>query len=310
MAGDATRSIFVTGASGLVGRLLTRGLVDAGHRVVALTRRIRADAREVGVEWVEGDVTREGEWMAAVAGCDAVVHLAGESVAAGRWTAASKARMRASRIDAAHHVVAAMRAASRPPEVLVSASGAGYYGARGDVLLDEAAAPGNDFLARLCVEWEDAAASARDAGARVVALRFGVVLSRGGGALARMWPLFRLGLGGPLGPRERYFPWIHEADAVGLIRAALVPGAVDWAGPVNAVAPEAVTMATFARTLAATVRRPALFPVPLWALDLALGEAASALVAGQRVDPARARALGYAFAFPSLAPALADLAGA
>jgi len=307
VAAAELRPVFVTGASGLIGTRLIDGLTRDGHRVVGLTRRATGRARG-DVEWVEGDITRAGAWTDAVSGCAAVVHLAGESVASGRWTEARKLRMRASRIEAAQRIVEAVRAASEPPGVLVSASASGYYGARGDEPLREDSAPGSDFLARLCVDWEAASLAARDAGVRVAVLRFGVVLSRKGGALARMWPLFRAGLGGPLGPGDRYFPWIHESDAVGLIRAALHPAAALWQGPINAVAPESVTMARFARALGAAAHRPALLPVPLWLLDLVLGEAATGLVAGQRVVPERAAQLGYAFAFPTLAGALEDLA--
>ena len=309
MDAAARLTIFVTGASGLLGESLIAGLIRDGHPVVGLTRRARGRDR-AGVEWVEGDVTRTGAWMDAISGCGAVVHLAGESIGVGRFSAARKRRMRASRIEAAERIVEALHVAPTPPPVLVSASASGYYGARGDELLREASAPGDDFLARLCVDWEAASLAARKVGTRVVALRFGVVLSRKGGALARMWPLFRAGLGGPLGPGDRYFPWIHVSDAVGLIRAAMDPAATGWHGPINAVAPESVTMARFAQALGAAAHRPARIAVPLWLLEGVLGEAATGLVAGQRLEPARATQLGYRFAFPTLDRALEDLAGA
>jgi hypothetical protein len=277
--------------------------------VIALSRRRRDEPPPgPGSRFVEGDVTRSGAWQDEVAGADAVVHLAGEGIAAHRWTEAFKETLRASRIDGTRRVVEAMARSARPPATLVCASAAGYYGPRGEEPLDESAAPGDDFLARLCVDWEAEARGAAAAGARVVSLRFAMVLARDGGALPRMLPPFKLGLGGPLGPGERYTPWIHVEDAAGLARFALDP-ASGLSGPVNAVAPEAVRMAEFARTLGRVLGRPAWLPVPETALRLVLGEAADAVVPGQRVVPRAAREAGYAFAHGTLREALEDLVG-
>jgi uncharacterized protein (TIGR01777 family) len=297
--------VFLTGASGLIGSRLARDLVRDGHGVRAvsrLERSARVDSTSGGIEWIVGDIGEEGQWCDALDGCDAVVHLAGEPVAAGRWTAARKQRLVSSRVESTRLMVAAMQRASVSPRTLVCASASGFYGARGDEELSEASAPGDDFLARLCVDWEAAANKAVAQQVRVVSLRFGVVLSQSGGALARMRVPFKLGLGGPLGPPESWFPWVHEDDAVGLARFALEQRV---AGPVNVVAPGCVTMGEFAKTLGRVLGRPALLPVPKWLLDLALGEMAAGLTPGQKIAPQAALAAGYAFRHPAVASALA-----
>jgi uncharacterized protein (TIGR01777 family) len=308
---ERVRRIFMTGASGLIGSELCRRRVAAGDEVVALSRRAQPP-RPGGPHWLQGDVLQPGEWLAEAARSDVVVHLGGESIAAGRWTAGRKRKLWESRVDSARRLVEAFGAAPRRPELLISASACGIYGARGDELLDESSEPGDDFLARLCIAWEQAARAAVRPETRVVCLRFGVVLSAGEGALARMLLPFRLGLGGPLGPAERWFPWIHIADAVGLLELALDPPPAAEAasvlqGPVNAVAPGAVRMGEFARCLGRVLHRPARLPVPLPLLRLALGELASGLVPGQHVQPQAAAAAGYRFVQPQLEPALRDL---
>jgi uncharacterized protein (TIGR01777 family) len=290
----------------LVGSELCGQLVAAGDRVLAHSRTPDLQAPMPGVSWLGGDLTGAGDWQQVLAEADAVVHLAGAPIAARRWNPARKRELRDSRILSTRQIAQALAQAPRRPRVFVCASATGFYGARGDEPLDESSLPGDDFLARLCVEWEAAAGEARQAGVRVATVRFGAVLSRRGGVLARMWPLFRWGLGGPLGPADRYFPWIHEADAAGLVRWILAAES-GLAGALNAVAPESLRMGDWTRLLAAVAGRPARLPVPGFALRLALGELGAALVPGQRIAPRAALAGGYVFSQPELAPALEDL---
>lgn len=293
--------VFVTGATGLIGRTLCEALVRRGDEVTALSRRPGA-ALPGGVRLVEGDPAVAGPWLEALVGADAVVHLAGEPVAGGRWTAARKARIVASRLDSTRLVAGAVAAGG--PGVLVQGSATGFYGDRGDEPLDEAAAPGRGFLADLSVRWEAAAAPAA-ARARVVFVRTGLVLAGEGGALPALARPFRLFVGGPLGDGLGWQPWIHLADELGLLLLALDDARAR--GPLNAVAPAPVRQAELARTLARVLRRPDLFPVPALALRLAVGEMAEVLLASQRVVPGVAEALGYRFEFPTLEPALRDL---
>lgn len=293
--------VFVTGATGLIGRALCEALVRRGDEVTALSRRPGA-ARPAGVRLVEGDPAVAGRWIEALAGADAVVHLAGEPVAGGRWTAARKARIVASRLDSTRLVAGSVAAGG--PHVLVQGSATGFYGDRGDEPLDEAAAPGRGFLADLSVRWEAAAAPAA-ARARVVFIRTGLVLARQGGALPALARPFRLLVGGPLGDGLGWQPWIHLADELGLLLLALDDARAS--GPLNAVAPAPVRQAELARTLARVLRRPNLFPVPALALRVAVGEMAEVLLASQRVVPGVAQTLGYRFRFPALEPALRDL---
>ena len=295
--------VFVTGATGLIGRALCQDLIGAGHVVVALSRGA-AGGLPAAAERVRGDPAVPGPWQEALAGCDACVHLAGEPVAGGRWTAARKEAIRQSRVRGTGAVAAVI--ARGGPAVLVSGSAVGYYGPRGDEVLDESAAPGSDFLAGVVRDWEAAAAAARKR-ARVVLLRTGLVLAAEGGALPRMALPFRLLAGGPIGAGAFWHSWIHLADEVGLIRFALENPAVE--GPLDATAPEPARNRDFARALGRALHRPSLLPTPPLALQLALGEMAGIVVTGQRVVPARALALGYRFRFPSLDAALADLLG-
>jgi uncharacterized protein (TIGR01777 family) len=228
-------------------------------------------------------------------------------VAEGRWTDEKKRRIRQSRVDGTRAVVASIAKAEVKPRVLVSASAVGVYGSRGDELLTESSAPGEGFLPEVCRAWEDEAMAAEAHGVRVVCLRIGIVLAREGGALAKMLPLFRTGLAGKLGSGAQWMPWIHVDDVVGLVLHAATKDAVK--GPLNAAAPELVTNAGFTRTLARTLHRPAFFAAPKLALELALGETASVILASQRVVPEKALATGYRFAHPSLGPALAELCG-
>lgn len=293
--------VFITGASGLIGGRIIDGLLGRGDQVVALSRR--AGQGRPGLEWVTGDVTRPGPWQDRLAGTGGVIHLAGGPLAERRWTAEQKARLVESRVAGTRAVVQALAGPDRP-RILLSASAVGYYGARGEEELDEPSAPGAGFLADLCVSWEREARAAMDLGVRTVCLRTGVVLSARGGALARMRTAFKLFAGGPLGDPAAWFPWIHEDDVAGLALHAL-DGAL--AGPVNVVAPAAVRMREFATALGRALHRPALMPVPQFALGALLGELATAINPGQKVVPRAALAAGYAFRYPALEAALAAL---
>lgn len=290
--------VLVTGGTGFVGAPLCRALQAAGHGVTVVSREPgRVPARAVG--WPEVP--------AAMAETDAVVNLAGEPLAAGRWTAARKAAIRASRVEATRALVRAVAGSPAKPSVLVSASAVGWYGPRGDEPLDESAAPGTDFLARVCREWEAEAEAAAMHGVRVVRLRLGVVLAPGGGALARMVLPFRAGVGGRLGNGRQWISWIHRDDVVGLVLAALASDA--WRGPVNATAPTPVTNRELTAALARVLHRPAVLPVPGLALRLAFGEMATMLLTGQRVLPRVAETHAYAWRQPELPAALAASVG-
>lgn len=298
----------ITGATGTIGRELRAAL---GPDTTILSRD-PARARERDRTLDKAHVAPwNGEATPASAlfeGLDAVFHLAGEPVAEGRWTADKKRRILESRTHGTRAVVAAIGGAARKPRVLVCASAVGFYGSRGDEVLTEASAPGAGFLPDVCAAWEHEAREAeRLHGVRTVMLRIGIVLARRGGALDKMRPLFRAGLGGRLGDGRAWMPWIHVDDVVGLFLHAAADERL--AGPVNAVAPQAATNATFTRALASAVARPAVLAVPSFALELALGELASVVLASQRVVPERAAATGYRFRYPELDGALAEAAG-
>jgi hypothetical protein len=295
-------TVFVTGATGLVGARLVPALLDAGHAVRAATRNpqgARLDARATAIGW-DGRTPPPD----ALEGCDAVVHLAGEPIFGGRLTDARKKRAYDSRVESTRAIASALRAlpdAARAATWLC-ASAVGYYGSRGEERLEESARRGDGFLADLCGDWEDATRTATQAGVRVANLRIGVVLAAEGGALSLMAVPFRLGLGGRLGDGRQWFPWIHADDLVALIRFALDTPRLS--GPVNAVAPEVARNADLTRELAATLHRPALIPVPAFAVRLALGELADELLGSRRVVPAAARAAGFRWTHPSLREAL------
>ncbi|MGH9750254.1 MAG: TIGR01777 family oxidoreductase [Candidatus Polarisedimenticolia bacterium] len=297
--------ILVSGSTGFVGSALLPFLRAAGHEVVRLTRAAGGGtaAGEASVSWDPDGGRLEPP---AIDGFDAAVHLAGESVAAGRWNAAKKTRIRDSRINGTRLLAESLARASRPPRVLACASAIGFYGHRGDEILNEESAPGSDFLASTCREWEAAAAPASRRGIRVVNLRFGFVLGKTGGGLRRMLPPFRFGLGGPLGDGRQYLSWVSIDDV--LAAALHILHNESLRGPVNVVAPNPVTNAGFTRILAASLSRPAFLPMPAFAARLAFGEMADALLlASQRVEPARLLASGYRFRHPDLAPALRDI---
>jgi hypothetical protein len=295
--------VVVTGATGLVGRAACAALLARGDAVTAVSRAADAAARlPAGTRVVQGDPSAPGAWQDALAAADACLHLAGEPVAEGRWTAEKKRRIRESRVRSTANVAAAIRAGG--PGVLVSGSAVGFYGSRGDEVLDERSAPGDGFLADVCREWEAAAEPAR-ARARVVLLRTGIVLAREGGALPKLVQPFKVLAGGPVGDGAFWQPWIHLADQVGLALLALDDARAD--GPLDATAPEPVRNRDLARAIGRVLGRPSALRAPALALRLALGEMASAILASQRVLPAKALALGYRFRFPELEGALRDL---
>jgi uncharacterized protein (TIGR01777 family) len=293
--------ILLTGATGLIGRKLVAALRTRGDEPVVLSRDPARAQATLGVAAAAWRPLAEPAPADALQGCDAVVHLAGENVAQ-RWTASAKRSIRGSRVQGTANLVAGLRATTPAPRVLVSASAVGYYGPRGDERLDEDAAPGSDFLAQVCVDWEQRARDAEDLGTRVVNIRTGVVLDRTGGALAKMLPPFRAGLGGPIAGGGQYMPWIHADDVVALYLAALDDDR--WRGPFNAAAPEPVTNREFSTALGRALHRPAIAPVPALAVRLLFGEMAEIVTKGQRAVPARALALGYRFLHTDLDEAL------
>lgn len=298
--------IFLTGATGLIGRRLVADRLERGDSLTVVSRDAgRARALDDRLDVVEAELMRPGAWQERVDGCDAVVHLAGAGVGDRRWTDAYRRLLVDSRVESTARVVEAIGGAGARPGILVNASAVGYYGACGDTVLDESAPAGDDFLARLSVLWEQQAARAAEHGARVTMLRTSVVLDPRGGALGKMLPIFRLGLGGPLGSGRQYFPWIHWRDVVGLIGLALADDTVS--GPMNVVAPESVTNREFTRALGSVLHRPAVLPVPAFVLRIAIGEMGRHAVASQRVVPDRALRSGYTFTFGRLRPALEDL---
>lgn len=295
--------IAIAGASGLIGRALAADLTGDGHQVIRLVRHLTQAPDQV--RW-DPLAANGGLDPAALSGTDAVVNLAGAPIASGRWTAARKAELRASRIQGTASLAAAMAAASQPPPVLLCGSAIGWYGDTGDRLADESAPAGQGFLAGLVRDWEAAAQQARTAGIRVVSLRTGVVLARGGGMLPRLTPLFRLGMGARLGTGRQYLSWITLSDEVRAIRFLLEH---DLDGPVNLTAPAPVTNAEFTTALGRALGRPAALRVPAPVLRAGLGEAAGELLASQRVAPARLLAAGFAFRHPDIDTALAAALG-
>lgn len=315
--------VVITGGTGFIGSRLAASLLADGHSVVILTRQSpeQAKARHPnlsGVTWLSwpGDARPNrhtdhpdhlrAPWTNALDGADAVVHLAGSSIAAGRWNQKQKAAIRQSRIESTRRLVRALQHLSRPPRLLICASAVGYYGSRGDDVLTEQSEPGNDFLASVCREWEAEAEAAASLGTRVVRLRTGLVLDAKAGALPRMLLPYRLLVGGPLGDGRQWMAWIHIRDHVRLIRFLLEHPAAS--GPVNGTAPEPVTNRQFSRILARKLRRPSWVAAPAPFLRLALGEMADALLlSSQRAIPQQAVNWGFSFQFPRLDEALTDL---
>lgn len=299
----------ITGGSGLIGSVLTDELAGAGYEVVVLSRSPeRVTGLPSGARAVEWDARSSEGWAHEVQGARAVVNLAGEGIADGRWTEERKRRIRSSRVGATRAVVEAVEAASERPEVLLQGSAVGYYGAReGDERLTEEAEPGDDFLAEVTVEWEAASRPVEELGVRRCLLRTGVVLSTEGGALPKMALPFKLFAGGPAGDGSQWVPWIHLRDEVRAIRFLLETE--DARGPFNLTAPEPVTNAELSRALGEVLGRPSLLRAPGFALRLALGEMADVVLEGQRAVPGRLEEAGFAFEFPDVRGALRDLVG-
>lgn len=282
----------IAGGSGLIGQRLASHLQRRGDTVTILSRNPKAEAR-----W-----DNLAEWVAK---SDVIVNLAGENLFGSRWTPEVKARLVSSRVDSTARIVEAIRSVETRPAVLISASAVGVYGDRGPAELTEDSAPADDFLARLCVDWEAAAKPAAALGVRVVAPRIGVVLDAAGGAVPKMKLPFLLFGGGPLGSGRQYMPWIHADDLCRLLIWAAETPTV--AGPINATAPNPVTMTDFATAMGKALRRPSWFPVPGALVNLVAGEASAAVLASQRVHPTKALSLGFAFDYPEVGPALKDV---
>jgi uncharacterized protein len=294
--------VTITGATGRIGTRLVGALRRRGDEVTVLSRHPDQARAALGVEAVGWEPEQEPAPTAALAGRDGVLHLAGEDIAQ-RWNADVKRRLLSSRELGTRNLVAGLRAADPRPGVFVSASGVDYYGARDtSERVTEETPAGRGFLAEVCAAWEREAIAAEELGVRVVRLRCGVVLMRDGGALAKMLPFFRLGIGGPVAGGRQYLPWIHVDDVVGLYLAALDEPA--WTGAVNATAPDPPTNKEFSRALGRALRRPALAPVPGFAVRLLYGEMADIVVTGRRAVPERPQALGFAYAHPQLDEAL------
>jgi len=294
-------NVLIVGGTGFLGSALARRLLQRGHKVSLLSRRPSAPRATPPIyHW---DPTRDEFDANALQGADGVVNLAGQDLAEGRWTAARKRALVTSRVDATRYLVGRLREREPKPRVLVSASAVGIYGNRGEEVLTEESAPGTGFLADLCRDWEEAALEARAAGTRVIVTRFGVVLDSGGGMLRRILPIFRLGLGGPLGNGRQWLSWVTLLDLVQVVEMALERE--DATPPINVVAPAPARSRDFARTLGRVLGRPALLPAPAPALRLVFGEMADdALLSSACVSPKRLTSLGYRFAFEDLERAL------
>ncbi len=298
--------VVITGGKGFVGRALSEHLADRGHWVTVLTRATPgAGTTPRNVEVVRWNPGQPDPGL--FAGTDAIVNLAGESIALGRWSADAKQRILSSRVETTRVLVNALQAAEPRPRVLISASAVGYYGDRGNEDLNEDSGPGDDFLARVCVAWEAEARAAGVLGVRVVLARLGMVMGPGGGLLSRMLTPFQLGLGGPLGSGRQWMSWVHLEDVAAAVVLALREERLH--GPMNVTAPHPVRNLEFARIMGRILGRPSFLPVPAAVLRLGLGEMADLLLSGQRVFPARLKSLGFQHRFPNLAEALKDALG-
>ena len=292
--------VVIAGGSGFLGRVLARRMRTDGHRVITLTRQSGVpDAITWRPDGTPGTLAKDLE------GTDVVVNLAGENLAAGRWSEARKQALVTSRVLPTRTLASAINACTTPPRVFISGSAVGYYGARSDEPVTEATPPGTDFLARICVDWEQEAGAVNTTRTRLAIVRTGIVLSKDGGALQKMLLPFKLGMGATLGSGEQYFPWIHVEDWVSMVMWMIQHDGAS--GPFNAAAPEPVTNHTFTRTLGRVLGRPALLKAPAFAMRFAAGEMADMVLHGQRVIPARAAQLGFQFTHRTLEPALRSL---
>lgn len=305
------KRVILTGATGLIGRKLFGALLQRGYAVTIFSRSPQR-AREAlpgAADYVAWAPAEDGPWARAIDGAAAVIHLAGAPISQGllgkRWTAANKAEIRNSRVIGTRGIVNAIAAAPQRPLVLVNASAIGYYGYSDATPLDEAAPPGRDFVAQVCVDWEREAARAETLGVRTVYLRTGIVLSPEEGALPQILLPFKLFTGGPIMPGTQYYSWIHPDDEIGLILLALEDERAR--GPLNATAPEPLTNRDFSAVVGKVLGSPAWLPVPAFSLRAALGEMADLVVKGQRVLPKKAQQLGYQFRYSGLEAALRDL---
>ena len=297
--------LVVAGGTGFIGSALCSRLIERGHSLTLLTRSTSSAAVSPDKTWITWNPESAGTWEQAIDSADGVINLAGEPIAGKRWTEAQKKKLRSSRIDTTRALVAAIGKAQEKPRFLINASAIGYYGPHGDELVTEENGPGSDFLSRVCGDWEEEAKRAEDYGLRVARLRTGIVLGKGGGALAKMIPPFKLFIGGPLGSGKQWMSWIHLEDEIDLIQFLIENP--DARGAVNATAPNPVTMKEFCQTLGGVLHRPWWAPVPAFALRAMLGEMAEMLLTGQRVISAAAQKLGYSFRYPTLREALRTL---
>ena len=298
--------VFVTGGTGFVGKYVTRRLSESGHEVSILTRSlVKAKASVPWATVIEGDPRKSGQWQQSVAESDAAINLAGASIFS-IWTDSARKSILDSRILTTRNLVDAI-AASGKAKVLINASAVGYYGSRlDDEILDEAAPAGAEFMSEICVRWEDEAKRAAQFGTRVALCRFGIVLGKAGGALAKMLPAFRFMVGGAIGSGRQWMPWIHQEDLFNIFSLLLNDSEIS--GPINCVAPNPVRNAEFAKILARTLGRPILLPAaPAFLLRTLLGEFANVVLKGQRVIPKKLMETGFSFRFPTLQQALEDL---
>lgn len=299
--------IFVTGGTGFIGRQLIERLLQEGHEVSVLTRSAAKAEKifEGKVIVIEGDPLKPGDWQEEIGKNNAVINLCGEPILDKKWTSERKKLILESRLLPTQNIIDGINSADKKPEVLISGSAIGYYSNRGDEVITEDAAPGDDFGAELCSRWEDVANKAKDLGVRVVSIRTGFVLAKKGGGLAKMIPPFKFFAGGPIGNGKQFMSWIHINDHIGITITVLKNKEIS--GPVNLTAPNPVTNKEFSKTLGKVLGRPSWLPVPAFALKLMFGEGAALLTEGQRVIPKKALDAGYKFQFENLKDALSDV---
>src|SRR4249920_1457384 len=297
--------LVIAGASGFIGSMLVQRLWERGDALLLLSRQPRSLAAAPNTKWLVWEPGESGGGEESIDGADGIVNLAGEGIAEKRWTERQKEIIRSSRIDSTRALVHAIAKAKAKPKFLLNASAVGYYGARGDETLTEESTPGKDYLARVCIAWEEEARKAQDQGVRVALVRTGIVLAKGKGALAKMVLPFKFFVGGPLGSGKQWMPWIHIEDEIGLILFLIEN--TNAQGSFNATAPNPVTMEEFCSVLGKVLNRPSWASVPASALTLLLGEMADMVLAGQKALPKGAEKLGYNFKHPTITEALESL---